>query len=229
MILVDGCPRSGTSITGELLRDHPNCLRYAFEEWWPFSGVSLATPDTVAKTPKHQDAPLGLAYDIDSLPDGPVIWVIRHPLDTICSLRPVMEERWAYRPIPDPPVTWWERGARLWALINGIGYARLSTRRPDHISVRYEDLIANPHATARRILDYVGWPYDDTSEAWANRVSDSPEDGGHADFQTFWSERGPKHDIRVGRWKHELTPKQVADIERIVSSVAYGERYDLCA
>lgn len=223
MILIEGCPRSGTSIVGELLRDHPACSRYAYEEWEPFSGVPLDAPGTVAKQPRHFTPADGLGSDPTDLPAGPTIWVVRHPLDAIASLRPIMKRRWAAWP---PPPTgwvakdWMGRAALLWLHQNDTGYQTALDTRGAPVLVRLEDVIADPSAQAARILAHLDWPHARTVDVWVARVSDDPTRSPAA-HQDFWYR---PHDHRVGRWDEELTDTQADDLWGLVADVA-SSRY----
>ncbi len=93
-VVILGCGRSGTSIFGELFEHLPD-YRYYSEP--PLA--SLATLDYSApvamKVPRESEGfhcSPGLSFPLDTLlaiipAPRTIYWQLRHPLDTICSLR----------------------------------------------------------------------------------------------------------------------------------------------
>ncbi len=99
-VMILGCGRSGTSIFGELF-EHLGPYSYHSEP--PFGDImTLAFPGPIAfKVPRKSDRfppPPGLSFPIDALlrkmPDTRLFWIVRHPLDCICSLRVGIEKSW---------------------------------------------------------------------------------------------------------------------------------------
>ncbi len=92
--IVLGCGRSGTSIFGELFAGLPG---YSYRSEPPFealAGYHYGTPVAI-KAPKPapgRDISPGLPFLVDELcaavPEPRrIFWMVRHPLDAICSLR----------------------------------------------------------------------------------------------------------------------------------------------
>lgn len=244
--LILGCGRSGTSIFGELFEALPG-YRYWSE---PALG-DLPTPavrslglgpiahaDALAvKVPRsglRGDAPAGLPEPLDRMVGqlaAPVVvfWIVRHPLDAICSLRPGIGDGWAHHPRPpdweaweDQPLV--ERCAHHWATINGAGFEATGGAAT---VVRFEDLIADPAAFARHVAALVG--ADATAPAvaaWAARVRDR-NDEHFVEAQTSRRHSRPDHERRVGRWQEDLSADEVSAVVPIVATAATTFGYDL--
>ena len=97
-VVILGCGRSGTSIFGELFESLRSYLgRYHFEPAFDqLHTIDFKSGSVAIKVPKvttgHRMTP-GLPFLLEDLlaivPEPRVIfWQVRHPLDTICSLRP---------------------------------------------------------------------------------------------------------------------------------------------
>lgn len=200
----------------------------------PAQRDSLALAVKVPKANAEGDAPVGLPERLDRMlaalrPDAVVLWIVRHPFDAICSLRPGIGSGWAHHPRPPDWETWVhrplvERCAHHWATINGPGFD--AVRAVAHV-VRFEDLIADPHAFARHVAALVG--ADAAAPpvtAWAARVRDR-NDEHFVEAQTSRRHSRPDHDRRVGRWHDDLTDVDVAVATPLVASAAAAFDYDL--
>lgn len=239
-VLVLGCGRSGTSIFGELFEALPG-FAYASEptlaelralgEARP-PGVALATkvPRVEPELPAPPGLPLPLDAMVGALRDPLIVWVVRHPLDAIASLRPGIADGWGHHPRPPDWEAWTgrplaERCAHHWATINGLGW--LEVRDRIAAVVRFEDLIADPEAVARDVADLVSSDADDPAVAtWWQRVRDR-DDEHFVEAMTSRRRSVADHEVRVGRWRENLTDAEVAAAVPLVDGPAGVFGYEL--
>lgn len=235
--MILGCGRSGTSILGELFEHLPE-YRYRSEP--PFSDVmdaDLAAP-TAFKMPRESDGfrpDDGLSFPLDALrrkaPEMQFLWIVRHPLDAISSLRVGIAKNWGHHPKPpdwrhwlDRPLV--ERCAHHWAFINSRGFARVSAIAT---VLRFEDMIGAPDEFARRVCRVLGLEADGTAlRTWAKRIQNT----NNADFveaRTSRSLSRPDHNVRVGRWRENLSVEDVGRALPIVAPAAKSFGYGLPA
>jgi hypothetical protein len=237
-VVILGCGRSGTSIFGELFETLPG-YRYWSERYLADvdssggSAIALKVPRTTPGTAP----PEGLSVELPELwaavpAPRVVFWQVRHPLDAICSLRVGIDAGWNHHPRPADWQDWAERPlvercAHHWATINGPGYDAV---RDLAVLNRFEEMLADPWACARRTAATVGLDPDDpavveASAAWADRVQDT----NNAKFVEAVTSRPlsrPDHRYRVGRWRENLTPHDIAAVQRIVATTAGTFGYD---
>lgn len=228
-VIILGCGRSGTSIFGELF-EGLGTHRYLFEpRFADLAQVDFSAGPVAMKVPKAPPgAPMtpGLPFVLDDLlrlvPAPRVIfWQVRHPLDTVCSLRPGIEANWSHNPKPPDweqllsrPLV--ERCAHHWAFINGHGYRAV---RDQCVVSSYESLVFDPAAAARRACEAAGIdPRERRAEidAWVQRVGNrKAPDAYEAKHQSVWSR--PDHAVRVERWRENLS---TADLQAVIPIVA---------
>jgi hypothetical protein len=236
-VMILGCGRSGTSIFGELFEHLPD-YRYRSEP--AFADVVDADYSTplAFKVPRESEGfspDPGLSFPLAALmrnrPDMRLFWIVRHPLDAICSLRVGIAKNWGHHPKPPDWRDWSrrplvERCAHHWTHINSFGYAEVSRLAT---LVRFEDMISNPDGFARHIRDILGLDprdHDQPLAEWARRVQDT----NNADFveaRTSRSYSRPDHDVRVGRWRENLSREDIARVLPIVGTTARSFGYDL--
>lgn len=235
-VVILGCGRSGTSIFGELF-DHLAGYTYHSE---PLFATMLAfdfsTPIAV-KVPKESAgyAPTpGLSFPlgqmVSDIPDPKrFYWQVRHPLDTICSLRVGIAKNWGHHPKPPDWQDWLkrpllERCAHHWAYLNSVGYAHVR-----HLATvtRFEEMIREPQRFAASICKDVGIdPAEQEAEiaGWAQRVQNT----NNADFveaKTSRSYSRPDHTVRISRWKENLSKAEVKSVLPIIEEVAHRFGY----
>jgi len=241
--LILGCARSGTSILGEFFECLPG-YSFLFEpQLVPRAyraAIDTCQPPIAIKRPKTAPEHAatctpGLAFDWPqlraSLPEPlTIIWIVRHPFDTICSLRPGILNQWNHSPRPPgwqelQQHPWEIQCANHWANINGVGFAALYEQV--HV-IKYENLVANPGAMAEVLCQWIGCPLPPPPEAmtWAASVGNRKGSGAYeAKRQDRWSETN--HQVRVGRHWENLTPGQRELVHPIVSAVASNFGYEL--
>lgn len=236
-VMVLGCGRSGTSILGELF---DGLGGYAYRSEPPFEAVMAAdysTPQAV-KVPHESPgfpAPPGLSFPLGAYlsvaPGAKLFWIVRHPLDAICSLRIGIDLTWGHHPRPPDWRDWLsrpllERCAHHWAFLNTAGFCQV-----DRLAkvVRFEAMIADPLGLATSVCAEIG--VEATAEAahlgqWSARVQDT----NNAAFVEARTSRGysrPDHERRVGRWRENLTPDEAQSLWPIVAEGARQFGYGL--
>lgn len=211
-VLIFGCPRSGTSILGELFEHIP---RYQFYFEPPMQRVARLDHEQwtwALKNPIGPDPTPGVACNLDdlaTLPDPMALFIVRHPLDVVCSMQSAMSIGVDHGPVPEhaqsitDPI---ERAAHIWAWINGKGLPAVQDRFYTHI-LRYEYFITKPVAAIDSIMRSTGICAE---MPWAYIDSISPDTGGYeAKHQDRWTTYDHPH--HIDRWRRELTDVQ-ADI-----------------
>ncbi len=241
-ILILGCARSGTSILGEFF-EKSGLYTYLFEPTLPAHQYELAFEHVqrplAAKKPR---APIehaasftpGLAFDYSRLAavfprPWKIVWIVRNPLDAICSLRPGIEMGWAHNPRPPGwrelgTAKWHIKCAAHWQYINNEGFLAITGEAE---VVRFEDLVLQPRATAEKLLQYCGWPDGVTRgvEGWISQVSNNKGNSYEARLQDRWSENN--HTRRVGRHRENLDADQINDVLPLVEVAASRFGYTL--
>lgn len=236
-VMVLGCGRSGTSIFGELF---DGLGPYAYRSEPPFGEVMAAdysTPQAV-KVPHESPGfatPSGLSFPLrDYLavaPGAKLFWIVRHPLDAVCSLKVGIDQDWGHHPRPPDWRDWLgrpllDRCAHHWAFLNTVGFAHVEGLAE---VVRFEAMIADPLGFARAVCAEIG--ADATAQAthlerWAARVQDT----NNAAFVEARTSRGysrPDHERRVGRWRESLTREAAQALWPIVAEGARRFGYGL--
>lgn len=219
-VLILGCGRSGTSIFGELFEEL-SCYNYHSEppysqlKFWDFSqAMAVKVPKESAEFRPTR----GLSFPLDDLLDtidGPlqIYWQVRHPLDTICSLRVGISRNWGHHPRPEDWEDWVDRPlleqcAHHWTYINTVGFEPVKSRV---VISRFEDMVANPLGFAKHIakaLDVDVAQHQGELEAWAGRVQNT----NNKDFIEAKTSRPystADHQVRVGRWRENLSEEDV--------------------
>ncbi|MCA9349297.1 sulfotransferase domain-containing protein [Candidatus Saccharibacteria bacterium] len=168
-VLILGCGRSGTSIFGELFESN-YFFDYMFEP--SVNDVLQNKPGicrrTAAKVPKSsgKDNSPGLSINLEEFhkktkADYKYIFIVRHPLDTICSLKPGIAENWSHNPKP-PNYRYLQKNKSLaeccafhWDHINRAGLdSMLSIAGKDNVLiVKYEEFVNNPKIEAKKYID----------------------------------------------------------------------------
>ena len=237
-VLILGCGRSGTSIFGELF-DQLNGYTYHCEP--PFGelfGYDYSRPVAV-KVPKEcPDFPAspGLSFPLEELrcviaAPLQIFWIVRHPLDAVCSLRVGIAQNWGHHPKP-PDWRGWrtrpliEQCAHHWNYINSEGYRQV--REMAHV-VRFEDMVREPELFARAICRDVGLDLagpGSSIKQWASRVQDSNNER-FVEAECSKNYSRPDHRVRIGRWKENLSQNDVRAVFAIVHETAAQFHYRL--
>lgn len=237
-IIILGSGRSGTSITGELFEYLPE-YEYMFESQlvnFPPHSIIDENKQLVIKLPKGGERiSEGLAFDLDELLSKfknpiKIIWIVRNPLDTICSLKPGIEDNWSHYPRPphykellDKP--WYIKGAYHWDYINSRGYETVQDYGPILI-IKYEDLLKNTKRTVSRILKFVNSPMNiaDLSK-YIDRITNHTKGSYQAKFQVQWFRKD--HNKRINRYKENMKHEEIVQSNKIVKDTARTFGYSI--
>lgn len=234
-VMILGCGRSGTSIFGELFQ---HCSVYRYRSEPPFADVMGAdfSQPLAFKVPRESPgfaADPGLSFPLDTLlakaPETRIFWIVRHPLDAVCSLRVGIARDWGHHPKPPDWRAWSDRSlvekcAHHWTYLNSVGFTRVADRA---VVVHFEDMIADPAAFTSAICREIGLDRRDHEAElsdWERRVQDSNT----ADFVEAATSRAysrPDHSVRVGRWRENLSDDEVAQAAAIAGETGRSFGY----
>lgn len=236
-VMILGCGRSGTSIFGEIFEHLP---MYLYRSEPPFSDVMNAdfSVPLAFKVP-YEDAAFeanpGLSFPLAAMqkcaPDMKFFWIVRHPLDAICSLRIGIAQNWGHHPKPPDWEKWLGRPlidqcAHHWAFLNTFGLEQVSEIAT---IVRFEEMIADPSAIAETVCEVLGLnflKFNVTLAEWAGRVQDTNNDD-FIEAKTSRAYSRTDHSVRVGRWRENLSMTEVNSVLPIVAEAgkAFGYRF----
>jgi hypothetical protein len=235
-VIILGCGRSGTSIFGELFEHLPHYTYHSEPPFADLSSYDYSAPVAV-KVPKESPGfppSLGLSLPWETLlatvPEPrTVYWQVRHPLDTICSLRVGIAQQWGHHPKPPDWQVWLgrpllERCAHHWNYINSVGWA---TVKGWVVVNHFEDMLANPRAFAERVAGQVqleATQHAAALDAWAQRVQNT-NNKQFEEAKTSREYSRPDHTVRVDRWKENLSKADLAKIIPIVRATAARHGY----
>ena len=237
-VIVLGCGRSGTSIFGELFAGLPGYTYFSEPPFEALAGYDYGAPVAI-KVPKPTAGRLGspgLPFLVDDLfaavPEPrEIFWLLRHPLDAICSLRVGIARDWGHHPRPPDWESWLSaplprRCARHWVHINTQGYEQ---QRDMAKLLRFKDMIRDPLEFAQGICGQVGLDpaaNEAALRAWARRVQDQDND----DFEEAECSKSysrPDHARKVGRRRENLSAAEVAELVPLVAETAARFGYQL--
>lgn len=223
-VIILGCGRSGTSIFGELF-DHLSPFTYYSEpdlaELLAFDFASPVAVKVPKESPGYEPTP-GLSFPLEQLLSTiadpiRIYWQVRHPLDTICSLRVGISQNWGHHPKPPDWQNWLdrpliERCAHHWSYLNSVGFGQVQHL----VKVTYfEEMIQNPLKFATSISQDVGLDpleHQVALEEWAQRVQNT-NNKQFVEAETSKAYSRPDHQVRIGRWKENLS---IADVETVL-------------
>ncbi len=183
------------------------------------------------KVPRESDdypAAPGLSFPVTALlaaaPDTKIFWIVRHPLDAICSLRVGISKNWGHHPRPPDWRTWLgrplvERCAHHWSFLNRAGFAQIEDRAE---VVHFETMIGDPMPFARSICALVGIDVHGENAAireWAARVQNT-NNGAFVEASTSRNYSRRDHEVRIGRWRENLSEDEADRLWPMVSEAA---------
>lgn len=164
-------------------------------------------PRWVEKTPlniRH------IGWILERFPEARVIHVIRDGRDVVCSLREHPDRRWvdgAWVKELHPRSI--EEHARRWVADTAAGMAWRGD--PRYLEVRYEDLARDPEPALRRVLAFLGVPYDAALLA-PDPEGDPGAGAGKPDAA------GPIVTRSIGRWRTDLGPADREVVRRVAGA-----------
>lgn len=141
------------------------------------------------KTPQHAFAVKTLS---EWFPGAFILHIVRDPRDVVASLLRM--------PFGSPSVV---TNARIW--LRRTFAAREASQQEHYREVRYEALVADPERELAGLCEFIGEEYSPSL-----LVADRTEMERTDERDRF---RTPLTQARMGRWRDELSPRQVAQIE----------------
>lgn len=212
-VLIVGMPRSGTSLCEQVVCRHPGAegvgesrLLGQLAAAWPPPTLSrarvdalggeylamlraVATPATTRVLDKMPGNTMTLGLASRIIPGARVVWRRRDPRDTVlsCYFQDFGANLTFTRDL--------ESCAR-----HLVAQDRLMRHWRDTLDLpiledRYEEFVADPEASVRRLLDFLGLPFD----AACLRFHESRR---RMDTASMGQVRRPLFDTSVGRWRH---------------------------
>ena len=162
-----------------------------------------------------EKTPLNVRYPgwiFRHFPNARFIHVIRDGRDVVCSLRSHPVRRFfdgAWASVPQNRSV--ASCIQQWLALTGSGMKWRGD--PRYLEVRYEDLVRDPEVTMRRVMAFVGEPFD---EAWlAARLASQAGEGGAATGSAATQPPPGKPNAAgaistgsIGRWRRDLTPAE---------------------
>jgi hypothetical protein len=236
-VVILGCGRSGTSIFGELFQGLGSFTYYSEPPFADLQGYDYSQPIAVKvpnESPGFAPSP-GLPFPLPELlrvvPEPrQIYWQVRHPLDAVCSLRIGIAQEWGHHPRPPDWREWLaepllDRCAHHWNHLNTVGYAQVR----DLATVsRFEEMLATPDLFAQRVSAHVGLDpaeHEKMLVRWARRVQDSNnEHFVEAECSRPYSR--PDHEVRLGRWRENLSHSEAVRIFEITGDAAAQFGYE---
>lgn len=221
-VMILGCGRSGTSIFGELFNYIGN---YVYQSEPPFDMVIGADYSRLQafKVPRESEfynPDSGLSFPLSKLqqrvPNMKYYWIVRHPLDAICSLRVGISNNWGHHPRPLDWKEWLSRPiveqcAHHWTYINSVGFNKVS----DIVTVvHFETMIDDPKGFALSVCKSLRLdPVHQFAgiNAWSKRVQNT----NNAEFSESETSKGYSrndHSVRVGRWRENMTEAEITKV-----------------
>lgn len=244
LAIIIGCPRSGTSILGELIEQHPS-VAYRFEamDCTKFmkgideshkyriseGNVSLVRGWYIGiyengKVFVHKDAlpTLNVTLMRKALPWAKFIHVVRDGRDVACSLIPGLTEKgWCHAKPPswkriEKEYSGAMRGAHAWKEIVEIALSELGLDKIPHALVKYETLVSKPIKTANGVLAYLGLSESENVTRFCDKIQNKFEGSYHADYQDGWYREKYAHSVRIGRWRENLNREEQKEINALL-------------
>ncbi len=230
-VMILGCGRSGTSIFGELFTSvtpYKYTSEPAFSEVMSVNYYSTVQAFKVPRESVEYPPDPGLSFPIDVLrqrvPKMKFFWIVRHPLDAICSLKVGISQDWGHHPKPLDWKEWLhrpliERCAHHWAYINSVGF--------EHVSgiasvVTFEDMVTSPKSFVKTVATELGASNLSVKEPvhdWISRVQNTNNEH-FVEAMTSRSYSRKDHKVRVGRWRENLSSEEVDQVLPIISKTA---------
>ncbi|MEM6843908.1 MAG: sulfotransferase domain-containing protein [Bacteroidota bacterium] len=236
-VLILGCGRSGTSIFGELFQHLPQYRYYSEPPFTEVLQLDHLQPAAV-KVPRESEgfpSDSGLSFPMSTLTEtlSPlrIFWQVRHPLDTICSLKIGISRNWGHHPRPPDWQRWLDRPlieqcAHHWNYINSVGFTQVKELA---VMTRFEDMIADSLAFARSVGEIIDLDVSSNEpflKQWAERVQNqNNEKFVEAETSRAYSTRD--HSVKVGRWRENLSNEELRLALPIIQETANRFDYEV--
>lgn len=152
-------------------------------------------------------------------PNAQVLHIIRDPRDIFASL--VEAKKWSGV----------DEFAERWCSTIGEGERLIAAIGPDqklYLTLRYEDLICGPEVTMRKVLDYLGEPWESQVAAFEGIEEDFQKvlEATGKESTTLKRLKEPLTAQRVGIWKQVLSKRQVDDIRGAIIRRGFLDVYE---
>jgi len=92
-----------------------------------------------------------------------------------------------------------------------------------HYQLRYEDLVADPHAVIGQLFDFLGEPSGAVESALRRVAGFDPSSGANEASNDRVSQ--PIDRRAIGRWQRDLTAKQIDDVQRVAGPTLHRYGY----
>lgn len=237
-VCILGCGRSGTSIFGELFDHLPEYTYFSEPPFADLPNFDYSQPIAIkvpTPTPGILSDP-GLPFQweefLSKFPEPRILyWQVRHPLDTICSLRVGISKNWGHHPRPNDWKEWLDKPllvqcAHHWNYLNTVGYERV---KKYVIVNRFEEMILDSMGAAKRICKEIGLDHTSHKDAltkWSNRVQDK-NNHQFKEAKTSQAYSRNDHVRKVGRWEENLRSKDIDLIRPFILDGAANFGYEL--
>lgn len=237
-VIILGCGRSGTSIFGELFQNvstYTYLSEPLYDELLKLDNSKPIAVKVPRESPDYPPDP-GLSFPLNQYlktlsGSKTIYWQIRHPLDTICSLKIGISKNWGHHPRPADWKEWLAKPliiqcAHHWNYINTVSFNQVKDKA---IITRFEELILDPFNFAEKIFNNLGIDMEtnrDVLEQWAKRVQNS----NNKDFVEALTSRAystQDHEVRVERWKENLTKEELEQVKPIIKETALNFDYKI--
>ena len=235
-VLILGCGRSGTSIFGEFFKDIPEYEYFSEPHFDDLVESQFQRPLAIKVPRESENHPPdeGLSISVTATKNlipvpRKIYWIVRHPLDTIASLKVGISRDWGHHPRPTDWKEWLHKPlikqcAHHWNWINSVGYTKVNHL----VSIKhFEDLVLQPRNFAQILCKDLGLnPNHSAVNHWIDRVqNENNEKFIEADTSRSYSTND--HKVKVGRWRENLTSEEVQDSLQIVRHTAMSFGYRL--
>lgn len=237
-VVILGCGRSGTSIFGEFFQHLSPYTYFSEPPYEDLKEYDYAQPIAI-KVPRESKGFLptnGLSFPLEDLlatipKPLTIFWQVRHPLDTICSLKVGIANNWGHHPRPTDWQDWLNQPlliqcAHHWNYINTIGYEKVANL----VTIsKFEDAVLNPKVFATNICELIN--IDTQTEAqnihnWCDRVQNTNNEK-FVEAMTSRAYSTKDHQVKVGRWKENMSAEEVNLVWPIVKETAMSFGYVL--
>ncbi len=239
-VIILGCGRSGTSIFGEYFEYLKSYTHFSEPPFAQLQGIDYSAPVAIkvpTESPDFLPTP-GLSFPLEKMLESvpvprTIFWQLRHPLDTICSLKVGISKNWGHHPKPTDWQEWLDRTlveqcAHHWNYINSIGFEKVE----DLVKIsRFEDMLNDPLEFVSEVNDILNINPEINKtgiQQWVNRVQNS----NNRDFKEAKTSRPystKDHSVRIERWKENMTQKEFHLVLPIIRETADKFGYELPA
>jgi Tfp pilus assembly protein PilF len=176
-VLIVGTPRSGTTLTEQIISSHSSVAGAGEMDYWPRLGKSLMeqyseglardlSDNYIAHLRQHSSTALRVTDKMPgnfqnvgiihaALPNAKIVHVRRHPIDACLSIY--------FQNFPDGHAYKWDMaGLALFyeQYLRIMAHWRAVLPPGTMIEVRYEDIVEDIEGSSRRMMDFLGLPWE---------------------------------------------------------------------